>query len=97
MPQMGSWRTVVLKEANPNGYYRAHVWRLYGTTAHTFAFDQCETTAMKAAVLIVSGKRDSSPRLRLGLPRAFHVTPAFLTEGCPSGASGSLGRAVVTF
>ena len=52
---------------------------------------------MKAAVLIVSGKRDSSPRLRLGLPRAFHVTPAFLTEGCPSGASGSLGRAVVTF
>ena len=37
----------------------------------------------------------TSPRLRLGLPCAFHVTPAFLTEGCPSGASGSLGRAVV--
>ena len=36
----------------------------------------------------------TSPRLRLGLPCAFHVTPAFLTEGCPSGASGSLGRAV---
>ena len=51
---------------------------------------------MKAVVLIVSGKRDSSPRLRLGLPCAIHVTPAFLTEGCPSGASGSLGRAVVT-
>ena len=27
--------------------------------------------------------------------RDFHVTPAFLTEGCPSGASGSLVRASV--
>ena len=38
----------------------------------------------------------TSLRLRLGLPRAFHVTTAFLAEDCPSGALGSLGRAVVT-
>ena len=35
-----------------------------------------------------SGKRDSSPRLRLGQSRGFYVTPAFLPEGCPSGVSG---------
>ena len=54
-----------------------------------------KTTAAWAVVCLESGKRDSSPRLRLGQSRAFHVTPAFLPEGCPSGASGSLVRAVV--
>ena len=56
-----------------------------------------EQATLRLPVCFQSGKRDSSPRLRLGLSRAIYVTPAFLTEGCPSGASGSLGRAVVSF
>ena len=55
-----------------------------------------EQATLRLPVCFQSGKRDSSPRLRLGLSRAFNVTPAFLAEGCPSGASGSLVRAGVS-
>ena len=54
-----------------------------------------EQATLWLPVCFLSGKRDSSPRLCLGLSRAIYVTPAFLTEGCPSGASGSLVRVVV--
>ena len=47
-----------------------------------------EQATLRLPVCFQCGKRDSSPRLRLGLSRAFNVTPAFLTEGCPSGAWG---------